>query len=364
MKKLTVLLFAATMLVFAGCKKEEVKPNTPTPGPQPQQEDPDQPGLYSPSAKIATVTVDDVLSEVWNWDAEGRLTGVDDADGNEQVGFTYDDQSRVSTMTINGDEQLSGTMSVSYNGTLIKRLSLSSGGVEVLGADVKYDGNKVSKATLTVGDNMVLDMFDSILAQYLGEMGGDSATTIPSMELDTVSGSINFSWAGDNVNLTVMKINAELKTTIGTIVSLVPDMSVFGTLGTLVQMVAQSNPDLPVYIEVAMTDSADFTYNTTYINPMRHYMRQMITMDENFPRFEIATLTKNPVDVEHHLRTAVVKLKAAIMSTNPTELFSQEMPIPESYMSYTYATTRSDMRPESVTSSDYHVKTFTYKANK
>lgn len=362
------------LIGLTGCKKEEVTPNEPTyvnngggqgdpqnPGDPSDPQDQgttwaDKPGVYSPAAKIVTVNVDGMLSETWSWE-NGLLKTVTGANGSEKVRFTHDEQGRVKTMVINIDEELSGTVNVNYNGEQMKSISLMNGSTEVLGATLNYGGGKVTNGVLDVSDNMVLEIFNAMLAQYLG--GGDGTQDMVT-GIDEVMGDIAFTWDGDNVDMAVMGVSARLKTTLGKIVELVPDMSIFGEYGNAIQALATIFPNREVAIKVSMKDTAEYSYNTTYLNPLRRYLGGVVTMDGKMPRFEVATLTKNPQSHEYHQGAATAEIYVQLYGTSQVKVWEQSMPMPSSDKNFTYSTTRNDGYPETVDNGT-SIKTYIYK---
>lgn len=372
MKKILVALCAVALIGLTGCKKEEVKPNEPAVvnnggGQGGQQEPPvdtvpqepvwaDIPGVYSPSAKIVTVNEDDALSETWSWE-NNLLKVVSAADGSEKVRFTHDERGRVKTMTINGEGQLSGTVNVSYNGDQISRISLMNGTDEVLGARLTYGGGKVTTGELDVSDMMVFEMFNSMLAQYLsGENGAQDMVT----GIDQVMGDINITWDGDNVDMTVMSVSARLKTTLSKVVEMVPDMSIFGEYGAAIQALAAIFPNREVYIKVSLKDTAEYSYNTAYQNPLRRYLGGAVAMDGNMPRFEVATLSRNPQSHEYHQGAANAEISVQLYGPNAVPVWKQSMPLPSSDKNFTYSTTRGDGYPETV-NNGISIKTYIYQ---
>lgn len=369
MKKILVALCAVALIGLTGCKKETVTPKETTTesGGGQGPIDPgtgggtstwaDIPGVYSPAAKIVVVLEDDVVSETWTWDNE-LLEKVNDANSSEKMRFTHDGQGRVQTMTINGEGQMSGTVNVSYNGNQISRMSLMNGSSEVFGATLTYSDSKVTKGEFDMSDNMILEMFNSMLAQYLG--GGEEGTQDMVTGIDQVKGDINFAWDGDNVNTAVLGVSARLKTTLGKIVELIPDMSIFGEYGSTIQAIATMFPNREVYIKVSMNDTAEYTYNTSYKNPLRRYLGGAFTMDGNMPRFEVATLSRNPQAHEYHHGSAAAEISVQLYGSSAVPVWDKSMPIPSSDRSYNYSTTRSDGYPESV-DNGISIKTYIYQ---
>lgn len=365
MKKVLVALCAVALLGLTACKKDDPTPANNNPGTvvNPGNNDavpdaPGQPGIFNPSAKIATVSLDGSLSETWNWE-QGRLSSVTDADGSEQVHFLYDNQGRVSTMVLNGDGQLSGTVSFSYANNNVERISLVNEGAELLGADVTYNGTKVSKATLDMSDNMILDIFNDLIVQYLGTALNVDLT---GTSIENVQGNVNFRWNGDDVNLIVTNVSGRIKSTIGQVAPLIANVSLFSNYAGAIQELAEHFPNNKVYLSLTLVDSAEYTYNTNYFNPMRRYLGKLFTMEDDLPRVEVAAFSTHPVATEHHHGNATATLSVEFVTNYPTALPPYTMALPGNDMSYIYSTTRSDKRPESV-AYDIHTKTYTYKAN-
>ncbi|MCR5589305.1 MAG: hypothetical protein K6F72_06795 [Bacteroidales bacterium] len=366
MKKILVALCAVALIGLTGCKKDNVAPEEPSAESGSGQSDPERPpqsgtwadipGVYSPAAKIVTVNEDGTLSETWRWE-DDLLKVVKSDDGSEKVRFTHDERGRVKTMTINGEGRISGTVNVSYNGDQISRMSLMNGSSEVFGATLTYSGGKVTKGLLNVSDMMVFEMFNAMLARYLGGEG-DSLDIVTG--IDEVGGDINFIWDGDNVNMVNIGVSARLKTTLGKIVEMIPDMSIFGDYGPVIQGLAAIYPNREVYIKVSMRDTAEYTYNTSYVNPLRRYLGGAFTIDDNMPRFEVATLSRNPQAHEYHHGSATAEISVQLYGPTAVTIWEQSMPLPSSDRSYNYSTTRSDGYPETV-DNGISIKTYIYQ---
>lgn len=368
MKKILVALCAVALVGFTACKKDKVAPDEPTyqgsgnQGGQGGQNDPpqtgwaDKPGVYSPSAKIDSVLEEGILTETWTWEND-LLTAVSDANGNEKVRFTHDNQGRVKTMTVNSESMASGTVNVNYNGDKISSLSLMNGTEEMLSATLSYSGDKISGGELDVSDNMILELFNTMVAQFLG--GSDAEDMVTG--IDEVMGSVSFNWNGDNVSESFLSISARLKTTLGKIVEMIPDMSVFGSYGTVIQNLASIYPDREVYIKASMKDTANYSYNSNIKNPMRRNLGAAISLDGYMPSFEVITMTQDPLAHEQHNSSANAEILIQLYGNNPTSVYEQSLPLASDETSYTYTSTRADGYPETV-DDGASIKTYIYQA--
>ena len=355
MKKLFVALCAVAALSMVACKKDNPQPSNPggsTPTEQPRRE-----GEFNPTCKISTITFsDNSAPEMWFWDENtGLLSTInnDDLCGGytEKARFTYDSDGRVSTVTLTsaGTESipllgsLSGTMSVEYDGDYISSLSLVNAGERLLTADVKHDGDKVRGATLNLSDNMLVDLFNSAMAQFLGESAtGDMVTSV-----DSVSGKVAFVWNGKNVSQALLNIDFRAGTTLGVIRQIMgDDMSMFGEYA---QYLAFLPDNMPLFFTVSMGDTVNYTYDDKS-NPYRGFLG----------RVHISTLTENNVTTEEHVGSATVAIATSIMNSM-VQIYQTSMPLPLPMYFYQYDEYNDKGFPLSMTDTEGVVSRFEYK---
>ena len=369
MKKILVALCAVTLIGLTACQKDKVTPDepttqdsgqTPTPQPQPGQSTwADIAGVYSPAAKIVAVSENGAASETWTWEND-LLKVVANANGSEKVSFTHDGQGRVATMTVNGDGMLSGTVNVTYTGEDMTQLSLA--GTSNVSAQLTNSNHKLMSADLNMDgmDNSTLiSLFNTAVAQFIGNNSADNIIS----GIDSVSGSITFTWDGNNVSTSTSTISARLKTTIGQIAALLNnDFSMFGQYGDLIASYAQASPNTPLYINATLNDESDYTYDNNP-NPLRRYMGDMIRFEDNMPSFNVTTFSDNNIIEEGHIGVASINIYTVInipfLGENTYPLYSTDYNLYNKVVPYTYSY-RADGYPVSVESNS-GTKTYTYQ---
>ena len=325
MKKLFVALCAVAMVAMVACKKDPVSPD-PDNHDQPGEFD-NREGAYDPVCKIVAVNYDDgTASDEWIWE-DDKLQRV-----NQDVLFTYRADGRVGSVQLQNIETggllpvegLAGTMNVSYNGEYISTLSVNSNGTEVFSVQVQHNGNnKVSGATIDLSDNLLLELFNTMLAQFLGDSASsDNMVT----GVDNVSGNISFSWNGDNVNQALMALGFRVATTLGTLVNVIGEdnLSMFGENASTLAMFATMFPNQPLYFNITVGDTANYTYDNQ-VNPFRHYLG----------RLDISALTANNVLTEQHNGNAHITINTTLGGQN-MQIYETDYPLPleSSYNEY------------------------------
>lgn len=366
MKKILVALCAVALVGLTACKKDKVTPDEPTYQGGGGQNNPDPqnprwadiPGVYSPSAKIVAVSKDGVTSEMWTWENE-LLKVVANANGSEKLSFTHDGQGRVASMTVNGNSMLSGTVNVSYTD---EYMTLSLAGTSNVSARLTNINNKPMRADLNMDgmdNNTLISLFNNTVAQFLGN---DSADNIIS-GIDSISGSMTFTWDGNNVSTSTSTISARLMTTIGQIAALLNnDFSMFGEYGDIIANYAQAAPNTPLYINATLNDESDYTYDNNP-NPLRRYMGDMIRFEDNMPSFNVATFSDNNIIEEGHIGVASINvytvINIPILGEYTYTLYNTDYTLYNKVVPYTYSY-RADGYPVSVESNN-GTKTYTYQ---
>ena len=321
-----MMMCTAALLLTVGCKKEEPQNNSGngSGGEQPQQRDLRE-GAYDPVCKIAGVTYSDGSTpEVWTWQ-NGKLQHV-----NQDVLFSYRSDGRVDNVTVNnlslGDvlpgTQLSGTMSVSYSGDYISDIVVENQGTQVLTAQVQHNSsNKVSGATLGLDNELLLDLFNMMLAQFLNDStgSGNAATGV-----DNVSGQVAFTWQGENVSQARLNVGFRVASTVGTLVDLVGEenLDMFGTYGQYLTLLPDNQP---LYFTIAVGDTVDYTYDNK-VNPYKNYLG----------RVHISCLSQNNMDMEVHNGSIGVVISTSLFGSM-IQLYQTSYPLPIDDKYYEYS---------------------------
>lgn len=323
MKKIITMLCCATLMLMAGCKKEE-QPNNQGSTPQSQQHD-EREGAYDPVCKISGITYSDGSeAEVWSWQ-DGRLQHV-----NQNVMFSYLSDGRVDQVDIANlslgellpGTQLSGTLHVDYSGDYISNLTVSNNGMQVLAAQVQHDDNshKVSGAMLDMSEDLLLDLFNMLLAQFLNDStgSGNVATSV-----DNVTGSVAFQWEGNNVSQARLNVGFRVESTVGTLVNLIGEenLEMFGSYAQYLTLLPDNQP---LYFDVTVGDTVDYTYDNK-VNPFKNYLG----------RVHISCLSANNMNLEVHSGNAHVAISTTILYQT-VQVYQTSYPLPIGSNSYEY----------------------------
>lgn len=328
MKKLFVVLCTLATVALVACKKDDVTPsdNNSTPTDQRDKRE----GAYDPVCKITGIVYSDgTAPETWLWDSEtGRLMSVND--GNycggyeERISFSYRSDGRVDHLNVRnlslGDlmptMQVDGTLQVDYSGDYISGLTVLNNGIQVLSAQVEHNSNKkISGATIDMSDDMLLQIFNGLLAQFLGDSAssGDMIT-----DVENVTSNVRFNWNGDNVRKSTLNIGFQATTSLATLVNIVgqENLGMFGQYGALLAVAAAFAPNQALYFNVTVTDTADYTYDNN-VNPFFHYLG----------RIDISALSANNVVSTIHNANAQLTITTTL-NGQTTQFYETDYPLP------------------------------------
>ena len=318
------MLCFATLLLAVGCKKEEQNQNQGSGNSDPYAQHDQREGAYDPVCKITGVTYNDgTEAEVWTW-ADGKLQHV-----NQNVQFTYRSDGRVDRVDVAnlslGDLMqgmaLSGTMQLNYSGDYISSIAVTNSGTQVLAAQVQHNSNnKVSGATLEMSNDLLVDLFNMVLAQFLND---STATGNAVTAVDNVSGNVAFQWDGNNVSQARLNVGFRVESTVGTLVDLVGEenLSMFGTYGQYLTFLPDNQP---LYFTVSVGDTVDYTYDNK-VNPYKNYLG----------RVHISCLSANNMDMEVHNGNANVIISTTILGSM-MQLYETNYALPLNNKSYDY----------------------------
>ena len=355
MKKIITVLCCASLMLVAGCKKEEQPNNQGSGNSDPVVQHDEREGAYDPVCKIAGITYNDgTVPETWLWDTTtGHLMSVNDDDmcGGyvERVRFTYRPDGRVDQVDVSNlslgellpGTQLSGTLHVDYSGDQVSSIAVTNSGTQVLAAQVQHNSNnKVSGATLEMSNDLLVDLFNMVLAQFLNDStgSGDAVTAV-----DNVSGNVAFQWDGNNVSQARLNVGFRVESTVGTLVDLVGEdnLSMFGTYGSLLAMAAAITPNLPLYFTVAVGDTVDYTYDNK-VNPYKNYLG----------RVHISCLSANNMNMEVHNGNANVIISTSLGGGSLQQIYQTNYALPINDKSYDYEQYNSANCPTRIVDQD------------
>lgn len=360
MKKLFVALCALAMVALVACKKDKPTPSNNDPTPSEQRDT--REGAYDPVCKITGIVYsDDTAPETWLWDPEtGHLLSVNDDDycGGyvERISFNYRNDGRVDYVNVRnlslGDflqnMEVDGTLQVTYNGDYISGLTVLNNGTQVLAAQVEHNSStkKISGASIDLSDNMLLGLFNDLLTQFLGDSAnsGDMITSV-----DNVIGNVLLTWDGNNVSQSLLSIGFRAATTLGTLVNLVgqDNLDMFGQYGSLLALAAAFAPNQPLYFNVTVADTVDYSYDDK-VNPFFHYLG----------RIDISALSANNVVAAIHTGIAHVAITTSL-NGQTTQFYETDYPLPlestfNDYLEYNEAGCPLRMENSSGIQTEFH----------
>ena len=263
-------------------------------------------------------------AEVWSWQ-DGRLQHV-----NQNVMFSYLSDGRVDQVDIANlslgellpGTQLSGTLHLDYSGDYISNLTVSNNGMQVLAVQVQHDDNshKVSGAMLDMSEDLLLDLFNMLLAQFLNDStgSGNVATSV-----DNVTGSVAFQWEGNNVSQARLNVGFRVESTVGTLVNLIGEenLEMFGSYAQYLTLLPDNQP---LYFDVTVGDTVDYTYDNK-VNPFKNYLG----------RVHISCLSANNMNLEVHSGNAHVAISTTILYQT-VQVYQTSYPLPIGSNSYEY----------------------------
>lgn len=275
MKKTLFTLFAFTFaLAFVACQKEQtVINNTDNPGTNPPAtptEPTYQEGVYAPLMKIASLNYDDESVQTWTWDGE-QLVSVQGENGDSRQ-FTYSNGRIASVSGTIGDlmgiiSGISGTVSFTYNGTLLKDCTANSDGTDILLALFNHADNRISSVDAAVDADYISSMLNGMIHR-----GGERKYVDPKqIKLTAEDSSIHadFVWTGKNITRMTTQGSIPFGLSKETYETLKPYMPIDSAMLRLIDMYFMVSNSLPLVIDIA--DTMDFTYDTK-INPFYCYL--------------------------------------------------------------------------------------------
>lgn len=362
MKKIIFVLCAVALLGMASCSKEEVTPTTPgqeepgtnpgtnpgtdpgtEPGSDSTYEELDTEGMYGPERRLSVVSENGTNVESWIWQNDRLMSVTDIATGEQKSSFVYGNDNRVQSVTLVGNSDialignmLNGTFTVAYNGQYINKLTLSRNAVQIAEAQISHNASgKVSHIGLTLNDEVMLPMVNNIIAQAAG-----NSSNIPTFTLSGATGSLDFSWTGQNVVQARLNVGITANTTKGEIMN----SALANYIGSISAYLNYLPDNTPIVFNITISDTADYEYDSQN-NPFRHFLGQI----------DISTLSANNIILESH--SAGATIKAGLSASLMVPLFNY--PLRQGTTTYTY--TYENNFPATITASDGTVRGYLYQ---
>lgn len=339
MRKIMMTFCAMSMFAFMACSSDDDSPSAPVVAP-------------GTSGTIASITVNNSLYEVWNWDDEHLTSVTNGANGQEKVRFSYDGNGRVknvvfSSLVLAGIPLNSTTLKVHYNGDEIGMLRMvRSDNSDIFVADVNYDGDKISGATLDIDNSMVFTLFNTILPMILGRNMDLSDTLI---RIDRIDGNIDFDWTGNNVSSLLLEIDVDAKSTAGQLAELVGDLSIFGDNASEIESIIAADPTRVVNLSVTINDTANYTYDS-HKNPYQGYMGQL----------DVSTLSAQNALTEKISRWVNLQVSTKYVGIT-IPLLNKTYPLTSSSKTYSYQLYNEGGYPVKVSMNNGEAREYRYK---
>lgn len=253
MKKILLAVCAIAVVSLAGCKKDNNDPSDEPGGGGTQY--PTGEGIYIPSQKIATISVDGELSETWSWDDWKLDYIVSESDEGSMSTFHYNDY-RLSSAS---SELMGMPVSLTYNYAGNKLASISAGDMAEIfvthNASGKIDSLKVDM------DN---EMVNALLNLLLGYMNNGGAKDFGrKVTVNNTDISMALDWQGDNVSRVIANAQIEGSATLGEIRSVINIDSLAGSAGAFLSLLGDTT-NVPLVVQYNSTSE----YNhDTHNNP-------------------------------------------------------------------------------------------------
>lgn len=353
MKKILFAVCAMALLGLTACKDDPVNP-TPTPTPTPTHSGE---GVYSPAVKITSVEYGGGTVETWQWD-DGKLTAItrEDSVGNDGGAnyFTYDNDWRITTMNMTGETPAMATYT--YTGSKLNTIGVTSGGMQLAMIQVQHNNaDKINHMDIEVNET-VIQMLIQMISSNLG--GDNIGRTLAKVDACAKNGrklsytssdfDADFEWNGNNVSRVTLDANIVLGVTVAELSSL---MSMFGdttsSMATMLETLSGLMGDNELPLTLNIKDTMEFNYDQ-HVNPMQGM----------FGIIDIAALSSNNVTLSSSYGTVNATLTYSIPFVG-----TQDMPFSfplESSLVTTDYTYLSNGYPQTSSSSDGEIKTYTY----
>ena len=341
MKRVVLALCAVAMLSMVACKKD-TNENQNNPGGGTEQV-PQGEGIFSPSQKIETITIDGQLSEEWTW-TNDKLVSIAKAEGGamlDNTTFEYNGW-RVSSMSTIM-ESMPVDVDYTYNNDKLSTVAAYSSYLQVVG--ILFDHNaegKINHLSLNI-NSMLLDA----LVQMLGNgipIFGMKGPASSKMSIDSTNFNAYLTWQGDNVSQMVLSGTVMAQLTLDEISQYMNIDSLIGGNSWMLAMLTDST----LSVTINLADTNRYTYDSQH-NPFCGYLGAL----------DITTMSANNVATMHASGVVNISVTAQTLM-GPVTLPLPSYPIEERNDTYTY-TYNSAGYPLTSTNSEGSVTQYTYK---
>lgn len=329
MKKKMVALCTAVLLLTTGCQKDNPAPVNPAP----QQDN--REGVYMPEQKVDTILINGQIAEVWTWESN-KLQSVRTPNENgvltESSTFNYNGNRLTSMMT-----SLRGMpmqVSYSYGGDYLNSITVSNSSTQLLGIDVQHTGDKIQHADFDINSDYLADILNLIDPQMIPDsmtIDVDSMSinvgnlyTLASglfTSIENLQASADLQWQGQNVSAVLLNVSFTAGTTLGDVLNVIGDLSIFGQYASILAMMPATTP---LSMQIALCDTSDYFYDQMH-NPFQKYLG----------RIDVSALSANNVQGFQHSGIMNLIVYVSIMGTQ-VPIWNSNFPIPSNYFNYMY----------------------------
>lgn len=343
MKKVLLLVCAASVLMVTACKKEKDEPAVTPGGETPQPEVPSGDGVYRPAQKISTIVYgDERVPRTWMWE-DGDLMSTNESDNcggyQELASFSYDNHRLASMEAV--VEGVPVEVGYVYNGKRLASVTASSDGTEVVDLTVTHNSSdKITRLSGNVDETLI-----GMLSQLMGEGMGNFFKKAPGakLSLGDVDITADLQWQGDNVSQMVMQASVQGGITLGEVRQMVNLDSLLGSYSSLLALL---NDTVEMPLSLVVTDTTYYTYDNNP-NPFCGFLG------------EVNAAYLSACNVTETVSTASVSVTLTLQSMMGSLPIPFSYPIGSTTVSYTYTYDAAGF-PLTVTDSEGVEITYTY----
>lgn len=336
MKKMMMAACAIAMLGLFGCKKDNPTPDNGGQGGGGGDQFPTGEGIYNPSHKIATVSVDGTLSETWTWN-DWQLVSIT-TEGDEGSTSTFEYEGYRLSSALSSFYGVPALLSYTYAGD--KLSSINAGNM----AEIFVTHNTAEKIdSLKIDmDPVMVNQLLNMLLSYMGNGGTKdfgSKLTVTSTDVAAA-----LTWQGDNVSQ--MLLNGEIvgTATLGEIRSIINLDSLAGTYASLLSLLSD---ETLIPLTLVLNETTGFTYDNQH-NPLCGF----------FGRLDPSMLSASNITQQTTEGSVTITATLTTPLGNLSLPYTYDIPSSNQSLSYTYD---NDGYPLTVTNGDGSVTSYTYK---